>query len=194
MENWERALPRSPHNLLTSGLSTEAALCKALRLPMKEAHLLVFKHWTKGQRLAVYSGDQDWYMPPSCSPSADLQSDSISWRGASTHNWCPGFCGYSPRDTTWLPDSGGQGGLPCILIFLCVFVHMHAQSNKCMLTLPPLLWREVTRKLWISFIVFSIIFLQVSGVTIKYCVSHCYLFLQKKRKKKPCKPSQNTVV
>lgn len=37
---------------------------------MKKAHLLVFKHWIEGQRPAEYSGDQDWYMPPSCSPSA----------------------------------------------------------------------------------------------------------------------------
>lgn len=44
------------------------------------------------------------------------QNTSISWRGASTYVWCPGFyvlwlgfCSCHLGDAPWSPGSGGQG-------------------------------------------------------------------------------------
>lgn len=39
-----------------------------------------------------------WGCPFSRSPFDTLHNASVSWRGAFTHVWCPGFCSCSPRE------------------------------------------------------------------------------------------------
>lgn len=63
----------------------------------------------RGRGLLDTQGTKMGYMPPSCLPLLISGWQYLLERSFTTHNWCPGFCGYRPRDTLWLLDSGGQG-------------------------------------------------------------------------------------
>ena len=55
------------------------------------------------------------------SPSTSLQLTNISKKGAYASIWSPNFCNCHPRDTSRLPDSGGQWGLHLGLYIFAFF-------------------------------------------------------------------------
>ena len=63
------------------------------------------------------------------SPSAILQSISVSWRGAFTHAWCPGFCECCPGDTFRLPGSGRHWDLG---LWSHWTVYLHTLKSCCL--------------------------------------------------------------
>ena len=101
--------------------------------------LTVFIHSSPqfGEPAGPLSRNGDWQTPTSCSPFAVLQS--ISWKRAFTHVWCP-VCGCYPEDASWLPDSGDQGSLHSWYLRIIIKNLCHPERSTSACLVPPFLW------------------------------------------------------
>ena len=117
----EKLFPKGSHSQTPppQGL-IEAADSKVPRHSVREAYLLILKHWLERKAsnfthmegfTKTFSKDRCWWAPCLQSPPALLQPAYNSQKAAYVLIWCHDFCCCHPGVTSRLPGSDGQWDL-----------------------------------------------------------------------------------